>query len=130
MSSDLNAFFRSYASAFNAADPSGITSHYQIPASIHDASGPQVFSTAEKLTEKFASYCEHFGAIGYESAQFFEGHSELLGDLGAYVDLGWRIRTSKSLEEFRTAYILHRHSDGWRILNALVYDGAAEPDVA
>lgn len=125
MPRDLNAFFCHYISAYDAASPAMIAAYFEIPAAVLDADGPQVFATREALEEKFSSYCEHFAAIGYESARYFKGHYEELGDAGAFIDLGWQIRTATTVEEFRTAYLLHRHTDGWLIFSASAYDGVA-----
>lgn len=129
MPGDLELFFRSYVSAYDAASPSMIAAHFDVPASILDGGGPQSFSVLEELERKAKSLCEHFSDIGYESAHFIAGYSAPLGDTGAYVDLEWQIDTATIVHEFRTAYILHKRPKGWRIFSAVAYEGKAESGV-
>ena len=123
MPNELRQFFKSYQLGFDSFDADAIAAHYNIPASIYDGDGLHVYSSRKELAAKFGSNSETFKGMGYSGAQFSVGYYHKTGDIGAVVDLGWRVRLGMSNRDFRATYICVLNDQQWHIFSAVAYEG-------
>jgi len=122
MTTELQSFFQTYASGWDAADAESLADHYTVPAAISSTAGPETFSSRQALLEKLKLYCAHFASIGYDRAEFSCHHYAPVGETSAFVDLHWSIRRKQQDPyRFGTAYTLQRNASGWRIFSAVPY---------
>lgn len=119
----MGELFQKYSEAFDSFDPEAIVSLYKLPCATLDGDGVNVFSSKERLIEKFEKNCEAMKAMGYQGSEFNVHHTQNLGENAKAITLGWRIHLEKDKMEFRTHYICHKENNQWFVFSANVYEG-------
>jgi hypothetical protein len=125
MHKELIKFFELYQAGFNAFDVQAIVSHFSVPATACGADGPyvQLYSSREELTATFESMCNSLRTAGFVRVDFSIGYINEMGDIGAVVDLSWRIQEAAGKRDFRATDMCLLDDGQWSIFSATAYPG-------
>lgn len=120
---EAERFMARYAQAFDALDGDAVAALYAQPAGLLDRTGYTHWPTNEQIAVNMIALCTHYRSNGYLHNAFVLRRCIALGEVAAYVDVGWTLHwRDRAPTRFGTGYVLRRDNGDWRIHLCTAYE--------